>query len=138
MKKIFFILLIIFAHSEVFAQTEGIQFFQGDWNSLLAEAKKTNKPFFVDFYTTWCGPCKLMAKKTFADAGVGKYSKGKFVAYQIDAEKGEGLNLANQYKIRAYPTIVFFNAKGEKIGEEIGYKDADNFLYVLEKYNKKK
>ncbi|MCS7072836.1 MAG: thioredoxin family protein [Bacteroidia bacterium] len=119
-------------------QTEpGIQFFKGSWADLLAQAKKTNKPFFVDFYTTWCGPCKMMSKSTFTNEEVGKFTTTNFLAYKIDAEKGEGVGLAQKYQIQAYPTIIFYDASGNEIGREIGYQDAAMFLKTLQKYTGK-
>ena len=35
---------------------QGIEFFHGSWEEALAEAKKQEKPIFVDAFTTWCGP----------------------------------------------------------------------------------
>ncbi len=49
-----------------FSQEEGMHFAQGmSWQQILAKAKKENKYIFVDCYTTWCGPCKFMAKNIF-------------------------------------------------------------------------
>lgn len=126
-------------HSDksVASVSEGIEFFGGDWEALLAKAKKDKKPFFVDTYTSWCGPCKMMSKLTFTDAEVAKLANQYFIPYKIDAEKGEGVEIANEYKVHAYPTILFFDAKGNKIGKEVGYMDAEKFVYVMEKYLKK-
>ncbi|MEM9983131.1 MAG: thioredoxin family protein, partial [Bacteroidota bacterium] len=121
----------------VSAEKVGIDFFQGSWKALLAEAKKEGKPFFVDFYTDWCGPCKLMTKKTFSDASIGMFANQNFIAYKINAEEGEGLTLANKYNIRGYPSVFFFDAKGELIGRELGYQDKDRFMYTMEKYLEK-
>lgn len=139
MLRIVFFLFVWMNVTLIFGQTNavesnGIQFFQGSWKELLAEAKKSNKPFFVDVYTTWCGPCKLMSKNTFTDENVGKYTGSNYLAYKIDAEKGEGIKVAENNKVRAYPTILFFDASGKRIGKEEGYMDAERFLYTLEKY----
>jgi len=111
----------------------GIQFFVGTWEQVLAEAKKTGKPIFVDFYATWCGPCKTMASKTFANATVGDYANPRFIAYKVDCEKGQGVDLANKFAIEAYPTIIFFNADGTVKQKAVGYKDVDQFLALLKK-----
>jgi thiol:disulfide interchange protein len=115
----------------------GITFFQGTWAELLAEAKSKSKPFFVDTYTEWCGPCKAMSKLTFTDEEVGKVTDQYFIAYKVDAEKGEGITIAEKYKVNAYPTVLFFNTDGKQIGKEKGMMDVEKFLYVLEKYLKK-
>lgn len=106
----------------------GIRFFSGSWKDVLAEAKKQNKPVFVDIYTTWCGPCKLMAKQAFPDKAVGDLFNANFVSYQIDAEKGEGITIAKQYAITAYPTSLFVSADGSLIQRTIGYGGIKGFL----------
>ncbi|MEZ0487811.1 thioredoxin family protein [Fibrella aquatica] len=106
----------------------GIKFFTGTWKELLAEAKKQNKPIFVDIYTTWCGPCKLMAKQAFPDKAVGDLFNANFINYQIDAEKGEGITVAKQYAITAYPTSLFVSADGSLVQRTIGYGGIKGFL----------
>ncbi len=106
----------------------GIRFFTGSWKDVLAEAKKQNKPVFVDIYTTWCGPCKLMAKQAFPDKAVGDLFNANFVSYQIDAEKGEGIAIAKQYAITAYPTSLFVSADGSLIQRTVGYGGIKGFM----------
>lgn len=137
-----FFLLFLGTYQHSSAQTQkgavaGISFEKGTWAQLLGEAKKNKKPFFVDVYTTWCGPCKKMAKETFKDAEVGKYINTHFLAYKLDAEQGEGVGLSEKFKVEAYPTLLFFNADGKLLGKEEGFKDVENFLYLAEKYKKK-
>ncbi|MVM38619.1 DUF255 domain-containing protein [Spirosoma sp. HMF3257] len=99
----------------------GITFFKGSWKDVLAEAKRQNKPVFVDIYTTWCGPCKRMAREAFPDASVGKKFNTSFVSYQIDAEKGEGIVLAKKYAVSAFPTSLYVAANGDLIYRSVGY-----------------
>jgi thioredoxin-related protein len=78
-----------------------------------------------------------MSKLTFTDEEVGKVTDQYFIAYKVDAEKGEGITIAEKYKVNAYPTVLFFNTDGKQIGKEKGMMDVEKFLYVLEKYLKK-
>jgi len=112
---------LTYASAPVTEDPIGIRFFTGSWNDVLAEAKKQNKPVFVDIYTDWCGPCKLMAKQAFPDAKVGEKFNANFISYQIDAEKGEGIELAKKYVVTAYPTSLYVSASGELIHRAIGY-----------------
>ncbi len=111
-----------------------VQFYSGNWAALLTEAQKTGKPFFVDFYTDWCGPCKLMTRNTFGNAQVGGYANQHFIAYKLNAEQGEGESLAARYRIEGYPTVVFYGSNGLELGRWVGYADAEEFLRVLTKY----
>src|SRR3972149_7091126 len=80
----------------------GITFNSGNWNEVLALAKKENKLVFLDIYASWCGPCKLLKSRTFPDAKVGEFYNANFINYAIDAEKGEGVTLAGKYNITGY------------------------------------
>lgn len=119
-------------------QSAGVNFFRGNWNSLKAQANRRNKPFFVDVYTTWCGPCKSMTRNTFSASSVGRYANSNFMAYKIDAEKGEGPTIARKYKVRAYPTILFFDARGNLTGRSVGYQNANAFTNTMRKYVNKR
>ena len=103
-------------------------FEKGDWASVLAKAQKENKMVFVDFYTTWCGPCKQMARDIFPMKKVGNFYNTHFVNYKIDAEKGEGKTLAKKYIVNAYPTYIFTDAKGEFLHQGVGSMPAEKFI----------
>lgn len=99
----------------------------------LQAAKAERKQVFVDFFTTWCGPCKLMAREVFPTKTVGDYMNAHFVSLQIDAEKGEGVALAQRFKVRAYPTFVIINADDTEAARTEGYRPADQFVSELER-----
>ena len=113
MKNIAFILLsIITLSSAVYA--DGIQFQKLDWEENLKTAKAQNKLVYVDFYTTWCGPCKFMSKTYFPTKEAGDLYNKNFLCLKVDAEK-EGVELAKKYKIAGYPTNIFVNPTTEEI-----------------------
>lgn len=132
------IFLIVLATSTTYAQEEGIKFFNGSWNELKEKAKKENKPFFVDIYAVWCGPCKWMSKNTFTNRQVGDYANQNYIAYKLDGEKGEGPTVAREYKLEAYPTILFFNPEGKLVGKQVGAQDPESFISTMKKYKDKK
>ncbi len=103
----------------------------GDFASALARAKKAKKLVFVDFYATWCGPCKMMDRTVYSDSAVAK-AAAHFVNRKVDAEKGEGITLAQRYKIDAYPTLVIVDATGKEVARETGYRPADRFRRYLD------
>ena len=63
---------------------QGIAFFEGSLQEGLERAKSENKLLFVDCYTTWCGPCKILKQYTFRDATLGDYMKDNYVSLAID------------------------------------------------------
>lgn len=130
MKKFKLIMIIgaimMFMSSNVKAQ--GIEFFHGTFAEAQVKAKEEGKQIFMDFYTTWCGPCKMMAKKYFTLESVGKEFNKKYICFKIDAEKGEGLELAKKYGIRAYPTLIFADASGKELNKVMGMKNEEQLL----------
>ena len=129
MKNSFLKALITFIFLPALLSAQGIEF-QHDlsWKQLLAKAKESNKVIFVDAFTTWCGPCKMMAKNVFPDKEVGEYFNATFVNAKIDMEKGEGPDIAQKYAVRAYPTYLFVNGDGELVHSGLGYMPAPDFL----------
>jgi thiol:disulfide interchange protein len=57
------------------------------FEAALAAAKRDNKVVMIDFFTTWCVPCKKLDKTTWKDADVQKWLGEKTVALKMDAEK---------------------------------------------------
>jgi thioredoxin-related protein len=127
MKKValFFSLLVL--NFSTFAQS-GINFFKGSWTELQEEAKKKNKMIFVDVYTTWCGPCKQMARDVFPNPTVGETFNANFINYKLDAEEGEGIALSTKYHVQAYPTTLFLNQRGDVIHQIRGSRAVNDFI----------
>ena len=87
-----------------FAQnaSEGVQFIENQsFDQVLAKAKAEGKLVFIDCYTSWCGPCKMMATKEFPKKVMGDYFNPKYVSAKFDMEKGEGVQLAKKFDVNA-------------------------------------
>src|SRR5438128_1525296 len=78
-------------------------FAAGSFKQACTLAGKTKRIVLIDFYTTWCGPCKMLDQKTWKDNEVRGWLVKTAVSRKIDAEKERAL--AARYKIHAYPTI---------------------------------
>ncbi len=100
----------------------GIEFFSGSWAEALQQARAQRKLLFVDAYTTWCGPCKMMTRNTFPDGDVGALFNQSFINVKLDMEQGEGLAFAERYRVNAYPTLLFINPSGEEVHRVLGYR----------------
>ena len=107
---------------------EGISFEHGSWEEALAKAKAENKVIFMDAYTTWCGPCKMMSNNVFTEASVGAFYNEHFINAKVDMEEGEGPGLADQYGVMAYPSLLFIDGDGELVHRAVGYHDAEPFI----------
>lgn len=107
---------------------EGIVFTHKSFANVLSQAKAEKKLVFVDCYTSWCGPCRAMASSIFPRKEVGAYFNAHFVSTKIDMEKGEGVELAKKYGVRAFPTLLFLDAEGNVVKKAVGYKNAEQLL----------
>jgi thiol-disulfide isomerase/thioredoxin len=94
----------------------------------LAKAQKTGKKIFLDCYTSWCGPCKLMARTVFPSDSAGTYMNPRFVNLQIDMEKGEGPELGKKWQVTAYPTFIIFDSDGTELNRFLGASTTTVFL----------
>ncbi|MBR8536912.1 thioredoxin family protein [Carboxylicivirga sediminis] len=128
-----FILSVIFSMALLngFAQSsEGIQFTHGKWEEVKQLAKEHNKPIFIDCYTSWCGPCKMLSKNVFTQAVVGQLFNNNFINYKIDMEKGDGPALKSQYNVAAYPTLIWVDAEGNELHKVVGAPNTDELLQL--------
>jgi thioredoxin-related protein len=116
----------------------GIAFFTGNWKSLLNEAGKQHKLIFVDVYTDWCAPCKRMEKEVFPLAEVGKVYNEFFVNYRLNAERGEGITLADNYAVKSYPAYLFLDSGGTLVYRTGDYMKSADFIYAARKAKAKK
>ena len=149
----FIVLLLVFTSENILAQK--IQ-----WMSMSeAQEAQKNKPkkIFMDVYTEWCGPCKLLDKNTFQNPDVSRYISEHYYAVKFNAEGNEeimyyeqifknpnydpnrkGRNATHQFTqflgVKGYPTMVFFSENGDPIMPIVGYqkpKQIELFLKMI-------
>ena len=129
MRRTLILFLIVIAVLPVMAQTN---FRSLTLSEAIQTAKLENKLVFIDFYTTWCGPCKMMMKNVFPQPKVGEYFNNKYVCIKLDAEK-EGKEAAQRFEVKAYPTFIVLDAN-EKVllKREGGNSDGNKFISEIE------
>ena len=129
MKAILTIAFLSFT-TALLAGGEGIQFFEGTLKEAKELAAKEHKIIFIDAYTSWCGPCKRMAKDVFTQESVGNFYNKHFINMKIDMEKGEGPKVASKYSVRSYPTFLFIDEKGAIVHQAKGGRPAEQFIGI--------
>ena len=99
------------------------------WRPTLAaartEAQSQHKVILIDFFATWCGPCKAMARTTWADPKVAS-ALGNIVPVQIDVDKHE--DIARQYGVEVMPTLMLVDAQGTVIRSYTGGLESDELI----------
>ena len=141
MKRIFTLILLVFSISAM--QAQEIQWMS--MNEALAAQKKQPKKIFMDAYTLWCGPCKMLDKNTFTNPDVIDYINKNFYPVKFNAEGNEevtyknkkfsnpgfdenrkGRNSTHEFtralKVTGYPSLVFFDEEANLIGPIPGYR----------------
>lgn len=121
-------LLLCFLCVSFAGMAQGIKFENGTWEDVLAKAKSENKVIFVDVFTQWCGPCKMMSKNVFTQEKVGEYYNANFINYKIDAESATGKEFVKKHPVAAYPTYFFLNGNDEVVMQSGGAQEVDMFL----------
>ena len=87
-----------------------------------------DKPVLIDFYATWCAPCKAMSPIV---EQIGKEMQGQARVLKIDVDKNQAV--AAQYQIQAVPTFMIFK-KGEMVWRQPGGADKMTIMNQLRKF----
>ena len=149
MKKILLLAVLLIGTA---ASAQKIKWMSMD-DALAAQAKNPKK-IFVDMYTNWCGPCKLLDKNTFSNKDVISYINEHYYAVKFNAEGKESIVFedftytnpnyregrrgrnathffADALKLQGYPSLVFFESDGSLIQAVPGYKTPEQLELFL-------
>lgn len=101
-----------------------IAYFRG---GLGRKRREENRWIFLDAYTSWCGPCKVMAEQVFTLAKAGVFFNSRFVNVKYDMEKGKAQSW-QKTGIGAYPTFVLIRPDGVVHDKLVGGMDVDGII----------
>jgi len=140
MRQWIFLMSLLFSANVGVSQIAFVKL--ADWKEVLELAKKENKGIFVDFYATWCGPCKYMDQYIYPDTVVGGVYNAKYVSVRLQCDTGRNDNavvkdwygdvsrLVKEYHIAAYPTLMYFSPDGAAVHITSGMRQAADFVML--------
>lgn len=127
-----------------------------NWLSLTeaeaAQKENPHKPYFIDFYTSWCGWCKKMDQSTFKEAEVVKHINDNYIPVKFNAESkedvtfkgkvykyvkasnGRGVNSFAYFSLMgklSYPSYAVINGEGETEKLLLGFMPKDKLIEGL-------
>ena len=91
------------------------------------EVINSNEVAVIDFFATWCGPCKMLAP-VFEEVS-NEIPNAKFFKVDID----QSLDLARQYNVSSVPTIKIFR-QGDLMETLVGFMPKENLLSKIREY----
>ena len=97
-------------------QAEKLTIVHEDWAEAQKIAKESKKLIIIDFYTTWCGPCKMFSANLAKNEELQELLSENFIMLKYDAEKDKEFNLSKKFHVRSYPTFVI-------VSPEVQYLD---------------
>ena len=119
-----------------------------DYKKAQQEAKTSNKFLLLDFTgSDWCGWCKRLEKEILSQSQFENYARENLVLLEVDFPRAkpqspelrkQNQELAQQYQIEGFPTIVVLNGDGQKLWQYDGYfpDGLAAFIAELEKLRK--
>jgi thiol-disulfide isomerase/thioredoxin len=135
MRKLLFFVFINLLALPAFAD---ISFLEGDLSVAKERASREGKLIFLDFWASYCTPCKMMEEYTFSHPSVSDYVNNNYIPVKVDIQSFDGFDLKNQFDVRLLPTIIVLNSKGVMVGKHEESMAANKFIETLKIYDKPK
>ena len=124
------------------AQEDATEIEWVDINTALENVGENEKKIVIDFYTDWCGWCKVMDRKTYSDSSIVAYINEHYLAVKFNPEKGDSVvydgetysarQFAAAWQVRGYPATGFVSKNAEALVLLPGYQGPDEFLRILQ------
>lgn len=118
--------ILLFAAQSSSAQTSAnLTIVDQDYERAKLESKRQHKLLLIDFYTTWCVPCRYLDEAIFKNVAISEQLAKNFVVLKYDAEKDQDHHLSLKYHIRMYPSTVVLNEEQLVVNRMYGTGGSD-------------
>ena len=87
---------------------------------VLEQAQRDKKAVFVEFYASWCAPCKVMEEDVFTQEETFRYLNSNFLNFRTDFDSPSGNTIAAIYEVKNLPTVLFLDPKGVVLERHTG------------------
>lgn len=114
---------------------EEVVFINDDLRTGLNRAAGEGKLVFLEFWASYCTPCKVMEEYTFTNPSVIERMTNSYVPVKVNIQSFDGFDLKNQYKVTVLPTIIILDSKGRQVARYEETMSASKLNTVLDKYN---
>ena len=108
---------------------QGITFHAKNWDEASAMAKKEDKLIFIDAYTTWCAPCKVMDEYVFTHELGGDLFNQHYINLKMDMEQDLGPLFGSRYAVSTYPTMLFLTWDGTMVHRTVGFQNIEKLVH---------
>jgi len=96
-----------------------------------ASAAKQGVCTLIYFRADWCKPCRFMEKGAFVIPAVAQFMNRHFIPVEVDDSAGRG-EIAQAYKIRVYPSVLFLDPGGEPLHLVLGPREPERFYRIMQ------
>jgi thiol-disulfide isomerase/thioredoxin len=101
-----------------------------DFDAAVKQARASGKKVFIDFETTWCGPCKTMDEWIWTDADVAATLIAGYVGVKLDGDIEKAH--VKRFGVSGYPTMVVFDPAADKVVRKVsGYQSSAQILALI-------
>jgi thiol-disulfide isomerase/thioredoxin len=101
-----------------------------DFDAAVKQAKAAGKKVFIDFETSWCGPCKTMDEWIWNDAEVAAALASGYIGVKLDGDIEKAH--VKRFGVAGYPTIVVLDPSSDKVIKKIsGYQSSKQVLGII-------
>jgi thiol-disulfide isomerase/thioredoxin len=108
-----------------------VEWTKDTYDDVVQRAGKEDRTILIDFYTTWCSPCKKLDDETWTNPAVLEFIED-MIPLKLDSEKGEGIEISKRYRVAAWPTIMLVDSEGHEVDRIVGFVDADSLIQTFD------